>query len=209
MRSLGVVVVLIFGLFGIATAALGDWRAETALPLEESAFQTGSVGPNPPANYISYDFPFAAFDHTRVELEARAGTKLATRGEAHITVVTPPEFQKLVKVLAPGIVRTTIAAEIHPATPDVKAHCVGQGTHKNDQTWFVVVESSSLKRAREALAKLFIAGGGAAADFNAGEFYPHVTLGFVNRDLHLQDGVVKDLTSCKFPLDRSHRSARY
>ncbi|MNT88586.1 hypothetical protein D3C72_2291690 [compost metagenome] len=58
------------------------------------------------------------------------------------------------------------------------------------------MESHELLEMREAVQKLFIAKGGNSSEFLPGKYYPHITLGYSVKDLHYEDGVVKDLRSC-------------
>jgi hypothetical protein len=83
--------------------------------------------------------------------------------------------------------------------------CVGKGSAKiKDQehsTYFVVVDSENLFKIRKAVQDLYVSHGGKATDFNPDLFYPHVTLGYTERDLHYEDGVMKDATACIFALE--------
>ncbi len=84
-----------------------------------------------------------------------------------------------------------------------KLVCVAKGSLKNkpeEATYYVVVESDRLLQIRKAVLDLYVHNGGKAEDFKAEVFYPHVTLGFTKRDLHFEDGVIKDQKSCLYPL---------
>lgn len=196
MRS----VLLAWTLGGLAFAA----PSGPALHLDSKVLKTGKLGPEKPAPYVSLDLDFEPFAALRTDVEKRNGIKLQHRSEAHVTLVTPPEFDLLVKVLAPAEIRGVFEKHIDPKATTLKAVCVGQGVveknQKKEQTWFVVVEMPSAQVARRALAALFIKKGG-SSKFKPEEFYPHVTLGFDPHDLHIQDGVVKNKTTCKYPLD--------
>jgi 2'-5' RNA ligase len=121
-------------------------------------------------------------------------TKLKNRGEAHITVVTPPEWKVLSQKLS--------IEEVHQWALDDKLHrapyrpvCVGTYKLKDDSTYFVVVESLALLRFRQKLKHEFDQRHG-QGDFDPEHFKPHVTLGFTHKDLHEQDGAQKDESSC-------------
>lgn len=190
-----------------AQVLAADWKQEPAIALAKSAFSRGTIGPAKPSKYISYDLPFEPFAGARAEVERRGKLTLENRGEAHITIVTPPEFEQLVKVMAPGEIRRVIGDQLAGDSTKVKAICVGQGAKGSLQTWFVVVEMPTALKARGELERTFQARLKAKAPqgetprFNAAEFNPHVTLGFIGRDLHLQDGVLKNETSCKYPIE--------
>lgn len=48
----------------------------------------------PYGSYLAMNLPFEPIEALRKELERRESVSLAHRGEAHITVITPPEFDK-------------------------------------------------------------------------------------------------------------------
>jgi len=54
-------------------------------------------------------------------------------------------------------------------------------------TYFIVVDAPFLKTWRKTRWGL---------NEEKFPYYPHITLGFTERDLHLQDGAVKDARSC-------------
>lgn len=76
----------------------------------------------------------------------------------------------------------------------------GRKGKKEIKTYFLVVGSPALLAIRKKISKLFVEKGGQAKDFVADNFFPHVTIGFTQRDLFESDGVVKDATSCILPL---------
>ncbi len=190
----------------------GAILSSAAIFLSAHAFDGGKIGPplepSKPRTYVTVDLEYSAFESARHRLEKKIGLKLGNRGEAHITVVTPPEYKILATKLEAKEIESLIEANLVISKNSIKPVCIGQGVAKTDQTWFVVVEMESAKVARKQLADAFVKAGGAPVDFNADEFHPHVTLGFDKRDLHLQDGVVKDTSSCKFRLHRSNHSGR-
>ena len=76
--------------------------------------------------------------------------------------------------------------------------CVGKGTSQTKSTYFVVVQSEDLFKIRKAIEILYKKKGGTDSGFKDEEYHPHVTLGFTEKDLHAQDGVMKDASSCLF-----------
>jgi len=147
-------------------------------------------------NYISYDLQYKPFEDMRLQLEKTLGMPLQNRGEAHITVVTPPEYAKLSQKLKPEQIHA-LANEILMKMPKYEVVCIGSGSLKIkeqvEKTYFAVVTADSLKIIREKLAKT---SGLSKSDFDPALFFPHVTLGFTSRDLHYEDGVIKDKNSC-------------
>lgn len=186
--------------FALLTLAVSAQASVSRLSLEGQAFDGGVRGPSDEtARYVTVDLPYDPFRRLTESLETFEGIKLKTRGEAHITLITPPEFDVLSKHLAESEIRHAFdAVALRPAEPV----CVGRGQVGAAKTYYVVVKLASALRARELLAQKYKSRGGDGAQFKAAVFYPHVTLGFTDRDLHIQDGVVKDAKSCV------HRFAR-
>lgn len=156
-------------------------------------------------NYISYDLDYAPYKIQREQLEAELQNQkhpiakdlpLKNRGEAHITVITPPEFDILSKKISAELIHST-ANDFFKQKPEFQQICIGEGrlqqNSKNLWTYFIVVKSPTLIELRKKLAQLAKV---TNQEFNPLEFYPHITLGFNSRDLHLQDGVVKNENSC-------------
>jgi 2'-5' RNA ligase len=126
---------------------------------------------------------------------------LRNRGEAHITVVTPVEFWK---VLRPhGITGNAIdgiAREMNIQASRFEVLCLGKGVAKIhgklEKAYYVVVQSDDLIRIRKKIQELLVSRGGNPEDFEPLNYFPHITLGFTKRDLHESDGVKKDIKSC-------------
>ena len=139
-------------------------------------------------SYISLDLEYPEYQQTLNRLDVFLGTKLINRAEAHITVITPPEFTKLTAKAS--------AETIHQEWEAWKAKtftkvCLGEGSLKELKTYYVVVEAPELLTFREYLKNKY-----AVDDFKLSVFYPHITLGFTEKDLHFEQGVIKDQKSC-------------
>ncbi|MBO9667026.1 MAG: hypothetical protein J7501_09455 [Bdellovibrio sp.] len=156
-------------------------------------------------SYLAMNFSYPGFQALLKETEAREKVTLKNRGEAHITVITPPEFDKVLSKKISIQEINAIAAKMNLQGSHFHPLCVGKGKAKiKDQeqsTYFVVMDSENLFKIRKAIQELYISHGGKASDFNPDLFYPHVTLGYTDRDLHYEDGVVKDAASCIFTLE--------
>ncbi|WP_253720996.1 2'-5' RNA ligase family protein [Bdellovibrio bacteriovorus] len=171
--------------------------------LKVSSRSIASVDHKSPSNYLSLDLPYTAFEKLRVDLEKSQHVSLQHRGEAHITVITPPEYKKIQKKVSMKEIQA-LADKMDLKKAPYKLLCVGQGSledrgHK-ESTYYVVVESDRLFQIRKAVQMLYTSKGGKAQDFNPEAFHPHVTLGFTKRDLHLEDGITKDASSCIYSL---------
>lgn len=155
-------------------------------------------------NYLEMPLPYEPAQDLRVKLEKKISQTLKTRGEAHITVITPVEFEVLKSVLS----LDEIAAYANTLMPGrrnrPKAICIGIGQANVDgqleKTYYVVVSAPFLRRVRHAIEQKFVAKGGKRGAFLADDFYPHITLGFTKRDLYESDGVIKDEKSCVYDL---------
>jgi 2'-5' RNA ligase len=140
--------------------------------------------------------PFAAI---RKYIESEDKVTLAHRGEAHITVITPPEFDQLKSAL-PIELTNEVAILNRIQEMPYEIICVGKGTKNEDGkkliTYFIVVDAPELVSLRHTIATLYKSRGGGPTEFKPEEFYPHITIGFEGRDLHIQDGLIKDKRSC-------------
>ena len=138
-------------------------------------------------------------------LAAIKGVPLTNRGEAHITVITPVEYNEILKSKLSMQEVDDIAKKNKIQNAKFDVVCVGKGSHeveaKVEDTYFVVVRSPDLLKIREEIQKLFIEKGGPKDYFKPQYFYPHITLGFTLRDLHVDDGVIKDESSCVYDLE--------
>lgn len=163
-------------------------------------FDLSDVVQNPRFNvkpqYFSLDLAYTPVANVRQALEAQLCEQLLNRGEAHITVFTPQEFAELSKKVSGKEIldlATQLSVQIQPL-------CVGQGelviNGKTEKTYFIVVQSSELVELRRQVADLYWTRGGRSQQFAPDHYYPHITLGFTKRDLHQQDGVIKDIKSC-------------
>ena len=164
-------------------------------------------------SYLAMNLPYSEYSNIRESLEKKNGLKLTNRGEAHITVITPPEYDKVLskKVSIQEIHK--LAEKMNIQNSSYKNVCVGKGSAKvegkDENTYFVVIHSDRLFEIRKAIKDLYISRGGKAADFNAENFYPHVTLGYTKRDLHAEDGVIKDESRCLYTLqDKAQAAAK-
>ncbi|MDD5091691.1 MAG: 2'-5' RNA ligase family protein [Candidatus Wallbacteria bacterium] len=150
-------------------------------------------------SYLIQDLPYAPVKKLWKDIEAATGLTLKNRGEAHITVITPVEYNQVLKkhISIKDINRIAKDMLIQAATFEVV--CVGSGSKvisgKPESAFFIVVKSPALTEIRAAVQKLFEENGGKPFSFDATRFYPHITVGFTKQDLHEADGVIKDESS--------------
>tara|TARA_B110001454_G_C12722892_1_gene435547 strand:- start:2458 stop:3117 length:660 start_codon:yes stop_codon:yes gene_type:complete len=152
-----------------------------------------------PAPYLSMNIAFDPIAVIRKDVEKKEKVILQNRGEAHITVITPPEFEQLKSVLTMELLNEVALLNRIQETP-FEILCVGRGQIKEDKktlsTYFIVVDAPELLSLRRTIATLYKTRGGLASGFNPEDFYPHITVGFTERDLHASDGVIKSKASC-------------
>lgn len=125
-------------------------------------------------------------------------------GEAHITVVTPVEFDQVLKKV--NITMNEIEAiakryEIQQSRLNILGIGSAKRTINNEEheTFFIIVDSENLRLIRQQVFYLFVKRGGDRSLFDPTWFFPHITLGFTkDRDLHESHGVYKNL---KFSFD--------
>lgn len=154
-------------------------------------------------SYLALDLPYSPFEKIRKNIEGKLAITLKNRGEAHVTVITPPEYEKMKRKISMQEINA-LAEKMELQKSPYKLLCVGRGSigdaNKQKSTYYVVVESDRLFQIREAIKVLYVKKGGNTGDFNPETYYPHVTLGFTDSDLHYEDGVIKDASSCIYSL---------
>lgn len=159
--------------------------------------------------FVSHDDWFAvALDFTpveklRSELEKRIGKTLLHRGEAHLTLVTPPEWSILSQVLRMKDVEA-LAEKKKVHQQPFRVRCVKKVSATLagavEESWFVAVSAPELLEFRKDIWRLYMAKGGPSEDFKWRRWVPHITLGFTKRDLYDEDLVNKERADCAFAL---------
>lgn len=196
-------IVVLLAQFGASPLALG-----VKLELSREIFQGKGMAlthplPSPGPAYLAMNLPFAPANKLREQLEDTLRVQsLANRGEAHITVLTPPEY----KVLQSGpnpVTHAQIQAladkhRIQDAKFDIV--CLGKAHIPGEAAYYVVVKSTDLLELRRAVFELYKKQGGNTSLFDPDNFYGHITLGFLKNDLHDSNGVKKGKNSCLFDI---------
>lgn len=160
-------------------------------------------------NYLAQNVHYPPVERLREDLEAKIGAPLKNRGEAHITVVTPVEYDNVLSPRLPIAKINEIARASSIQSLPFEPVCLGRGQvaieGRDEQTYYIVVTAPKLVDLRRQIAKAFVDAGGDPAAFRAEDFNPHITVGFTRRDLHAEDGVVKDAKSCLYSLESAKR----
>ncbi|KAJ1725507.1 hypothetical protein LPJ53_000322 [Coemansia erecta] len=173
--------------------------------------------PKPFQSYLQQTLDYTHFSDLFAAINATVGT-LQTRGEAHVTVVTPPEFDRALK---PAGVTIKEIEEIALRNNIQKARlmpvCLGRfnGTLPNpskaesDKGAFILFSLvvadvyGDLVNIRREVFKLYRSKGGQGALFQPEGFWPHITIGFDRRDLFIEDGLYKGSNYCYAPIRTS------
>lgn len=119
------------------------------------------------------------------QLNALYDLKLSDRKEAHITVVTPPEFHaSLVKVFTVDEMLARYKDTIQ--TLPFEVVCVGsrKSSDGKNHVFYLVVKSPGLSNLRFDLSKAAEARAqNAPLVFKPEVFWPHITIGYINGDV--------------------------
>lgn len=159
-------------------------------------FIDNSKSTNP---FLALNVNFEPLFKIRKQIEKLENIKLLHRGEAHITVLTPSELANIGSVLSFDLIDEVARLHRIQEIP-FEIVCVGRGKITQDQknlaTYFLVVDTPELMRLRNTIRTLFVTRGGLVDSFHPEDYHPHITIGFTERDLYQQDGVLKNKTSC-------------
>jgi 2'-5' RNA ligase len=174
--------------------------------------------------YFNQDEPFLTHENAlamnikpgpikslRSQIESSLGIKLDyfkgwnAEGEAHVTVITPPEFEILKSKLTMRELNA-IAERYDIQLSRLMILGLGRARTKvegkEESAHFLIVDSYDLRTIRQMIFYEFTRRGGERSAFDPSWFFPHITIGYTKRDLHESDGVIKNL---KFALDNSFK----
>lgn len=113
-------------------------------------------------------------------------------GEAHITVITPPEMDILNKYVKESEINN-IARNNKIQSSDIKLLAIGSGKNDESETFFIIVKSENLLKIRQKISDLYVKRSKKVAKFNPNWFFPHITIGFTKKDLHEHNGIIKNM----------------
>ena len=115
-------------------------------------------------SYLTINLPYSPVRSLWKQLEEKLGRSLISRGEGHITVITPPEFTDVLskKITIQEIHQLAKKMKIQEAEFDVL--CIGNGKKTIEgtieETFFIVVQSEDLLKIRKSVRDLYVARGG-------------------------------------------------
>jgi len=134
-------------------------------------------------SYLGISIPHKFIIPLREKIEKRYNLKLNHRNEAHITVISPPELKKISQYYS----KLDLLSKADSFN-DLRAVCVGQFTDVtklDKKTFFVVIQSESLRKYRDSIKEL-----------RQSVYHPHITIGFTDTDIYPEQGAIKDESSC-------------
>jgi len=155
----------------------------------------------PLGSYLTMNVNFPPVSELFFLVLIHQGFSLQNRGEAHITVITPIEFNNVLQPMGVTIDEINkIAHSKNIQSSKFEVECLGRGKAdiegKTEKTFYIVVTSEDLIEIREKVHSIFVNKGGDPHKFKPRSYYPHITVGFTRRDLHESDEVIKNLDSC-------------
>ena len=198
--------ILVFSFFGLLASvcsaahrvSVSNHIAQgSAMPLIKHS------GPGQWDNALAMNLAYDPAMNARLDISALLGVKLDyfkgwdPRGEAHITVITPLEYWDVLQQKLTMDEIHAIALNLGIQSSDVRLLGIGSGravlNGKTEETFFFIAESQNLRRIRREIARRFEEKGGRPGLFAPEDFYPHITIGYTMSDLHIKDGVIKDI----------------
>lgn len=152
------------------------------------------------ANYVAIQLPYEPAAVLKAEVESGFSVQLRSRGEAHLTVITPPEFHDALSSRLTIDEIDAMAVEDGLQRAAFEIECLGQATAlvegRRQSVFYVVLRAPAARAFRGRVEAEFRKRGGLASQFDADSYFPHITIGFTQRDLHFEDGARKDASTC-------------
>ena len=152
------------------------------------------------ANYVAVQLPYEPAAALKAQVESGFSVRLRSRGEAHLTVITPPEFHDALSSRLTIDEIDAMAAEDGLQRAAFEIECLGQATAlvegRRQSTFYVLLRAPAARAFRARVGAEFRKRGGLASQFDADLYFPHITIGFTQRDLHYEDGARKDASTC-------------
>ncbi|KAF9999452.1 hypothetical protein BGZ79_006970 [Entomortierella chlamydospora] len=154
---------------------------------------------------LNVDFKYVKpiFDIVNTTKAFGNGT-LISRGESHVTIILPTEYDTILHPAGVTIQELNAIATHKNALQRSKfeLECLGRVQvttadgvfHQSLQ--IILKNYKDLIRYRQQVFELFVKKGGNPALFDPENFTPHITLGFKIRDIFVEDGVFKGKNAC-------------
>ncbi len=186
------------------TSSTPATQPSSALRINPEVLATHKLDWTAKSNYVEMKVPYEPIAQLKLEVEKREGVTLQSRGEAHVTVLTPPEMTALRTRLSLEQINGFMEKSNLQKIP-IQLNCLGRSQIKQGErrltTYYVVIQAPGLLKVREKLRQQFVAAGGDRQAFVVERIHPHITVGYTERDLYPDDGVIKDSRSCLYKLE--------
>ncbi|KAI8637137.1 hypothetical protein BD408DRAFT_425059 [Parasitella parasitica] len=166
------------------------------LSTEIIAFESHPAGK---ASWLGMNFDFQYVEPV-FEILNSTQVPLFTRGESHITVISPPEFSILSTTGITIDQLDQIALDEKIQHTKVKIVCLGKENVDGRIVYQLIVTAPNLVKIRRKAFQLFAKRGGNTSLFDPNSFWPHITVGFTSGDLFIEDGVYKGSNVCYRPI---------
>jgi hypothetical protein len=157
-------------------------------------------GPGAFDTYLTMEVPYLPVNAIYKKIIQRSGVQILTREEAHVTVIGPVEFDKQLRGYIDMNEIDQMAKDLKIQESEFTIVCLGSAEKfKNGKffkTYYLVLDSPALFNLRSQILNSIIISGGIPTLFIPENYYPHITVGFINDDLHDSDGVFKDASTC-------------
>lgn len=180
-----------------------DSNIKTAVPFISRYFGEGDWN-----SALAMNISYKPIKDVRSEIEKliyggqalRFLTDWEPNGEAHITTITPVEYQQCMWSRSRGLnvldIETinTLARKMNIQSSDLSIEGLGVARKKFenrdstvDQTHFLIVRSQRLQEIRNEIYRRYLANGGVKDCWSPEIFFPHITIGYTYKDIHFPD----------------------
>lgn len=154
-------------------------------------------------SYLAMDLNVTFLNPLIAELNATSSLSLKSRGEAHITVISPPEFNFGLKTVMTMDEINQIALELGIQNSKFRVACLARQSQmdlklsKRYAVYNLIVDSPALFAIRNMIQEKYLEKGGDPSNFDSERFYPHITLAFEEHgDWFPEDQVFKTMRTC-------------
>ena len=165
------------------------------------------VGKGPYDNYIAVNLDFNLSIPLLEQLNQTEYAPLTSRHEAHITVINPAEYTRVLKTYFDIDELHQLALRWRIQEADMNPICVGKASQletnktskfygKRSSVFYIVLQSYSLTGFRYRILQELVNRGGDASNFCPTCYHPHITVGFQEHDWFPENDVFKTPDTC-------------
>lgn len=154
-------------------------------------------------NVLALNVEYSQIKKIRKIIEDQIGKRLKfltswnINGEAHVTTITPPEYKNHLRFHISMKRINQIAIEMEIQNTELEILGIGSGNKlidgKVESTYFLIVDSTKLRKIRHAIFREFVDNGGNPKAFDPTWFFPHITIGYTKSDIHENSGLIKNV----------------